>query len=179
MEEIKDTENIKGLIDSYSIKETMANIRFQETEGDISFFTSDHFLDQAVFKDDLFNPFDHINTITSVCDEEVTAEYSDHVVLHGWKNVENISSRLISTYDNIVLLECLIDREEGIYEEREFSLSLFEGYEINTGSLFYLRVFERPHEIRIEVHNDPGLTHAEDFPSIDFKELYNKSLQNK
>lgn len=101
-------------------------------------------------------------------------------VLHAWKNIENISARLIDTYGKVVLLECLLDKEQGIYEEREFSKMQFEGYELVAGNLFYLRFFVRAHEVRMEVHNDPGLVLSDDFPTIDYRAVFKKSkLFNK
>lgn len=100
---------------------------------------------------------------------------SGSIAIHGWKNVENISARLVDTYDDVVILECLIDKEMGVYEEREFKKSLFEGYELVQGSIFCLRFFERPHETRMEIHSDPGLKFSDDFPSIDFKATFEKS----
>jgi len=93
------------------------------------------------------------------------------ITLGGWKNVENISSRLIDKYDDVVVLECLIDKEAGIFEEREFRKSLFENYDLTIGSLFYLRFFDRSNETRMEVHNDPDLNFSGDFPKMDFKAL--------
>ena len=65
--------------------------------------------------------------------------------------------------------------EEQIYEEREFKSSLFTGYNLDIGSLFFLRIWERPNEIRIEIHDDPELTLNNDFPKLDFVEKYKSS----
>lgn len=99
----------------------------------------------------------------------------DTVSFKGWKNTENISARLIERYDDKVILECLIDKDEEFYEEREFSESLFEGYDLELGTLFYLRVFKRPNEIRMEVHCDPRLVNPSDFAKIDFEDAFKKS----
>jgi hypothetical protein len=100
---------------------------------------------------------------------------SDAVFIINWKNVENIPARLIEKFDKIVVLECLIDKEEGIYEEREFKSSLFEGFDLTIGNLFYIRYFERPNEARIEILDNPKLTSAEDFPTINFDQLFKDS----
>jgi hypothetical protein len=99
----------------------------------------------------------------------------DRIVLSGWKNIENIPSRLLENHEKSVILECLIDRENRTYEEREFKKSLFEGYDLQIGNLFYLRVFERPNELKIEVHDSPGLTSSDDFPKLDFESLIRSS----
>lgn len=100
---------------------------------------------------------------------------SDIIIVRGWKNIENISARLIEIYDYAVILECLIDKEQGIYEEREFRSSLFSIEDLKIGNLFYLRIFEKENESRIEIHNDPKLTFIEDFPKIEFKKLFEES----
>jgi hypothetical protein len=107
--------------------------------------------------------------------KEVIEPYTDKVIIPSWKNVENISARLINHYDETVVLECLIDKENNVYEEREFRASLFEDYNIKQGNLFFLRVFERKNEVRLEIHDDPGLTRIEDFPKMDFLVRYYKS----
>lgn len=101
--------------------------------------------------------------------------YSDSIVLKGWKNVENISARLIEHFDDVVILECLIDKELKLYEEREFRSSLFEGYDLEIGNLFYLRFFDRQNETKMEIHNDPRLTFIEDFPKMNFTKLFKQS----
>lgn len=100
---------------------------------------------------------------------------SDFVTIQSWKNTENISARLIEHYDDLVILECLVDKELKVYEEREFKKSLFSDYELIAGNIFYLRIFERKNEIRMEIHNDPKLTFKEDFPELDFTSIFTKS----
>lgn len=103
------------------------------------------------------------------------AEFTERIIISNWKNVENISARLIEKFENTIVLECLMDRDQGIYEERLFPISLFEDYELEIGNYFFLRFFNRKNEIRLEIHNDPGLTLEEDFPKIDFVERFRKS----
>jgi len=99
----------------------------------------------------------------------------DSIILKVWKNIENVSARLIEKYDDVVVLECLIDKEIGLYEEREFRLSLFVGYDLRVGNLFYLRFFDRENETRMEIHNDPKLVSQSDFPKKDFTRLFKES----
>jgi hypothetical protein len=101
---------------------------------------------------------------------------SSHIViLDKWKNTENISARLLAAYDDVVLLECLVDRDNMIFEEREFKASLFDGYNVNIGQMFFIRFFERKNEIRLEVHDDKRLTSKKDFPKKDFAKLFAES----
>lgn len=106
---------------------------------------------------------------------DVEKEYSDDVVIYNWKNIENISARLIDYSDIHVTLECLIDREYGIYEERDFRRSLFKDNDIVLGKLFYLRIFDRPNETKLEIHADPGLHLEKDFPKQIIAEKFKDS----
>lgn len=102
--------------------------------------------------------------------------YTESVVLNTWKNIENVSAQLIEVQDDLVILECLIDKENKIYEEREFRKSLFEGYDLSQGNLFYLRVFDRPNETKLEIHEDPKRSRASDFPKRNFSKLFSDSV---
>ncbi len=177
---IDNPEQELELIDSDSINETKALIQIKNIESEEDSLISIKFMEQIEFKRNLLNAYDNKLPLAKLDEEKETSrerlsEYSDVVVIQGWKNVENISSRLIEHCDDNVVLECLIDREEGIYEEREFRSSLFTGYNLDIGNLFYLRIFERPNEIRIEIHDDPELTLKDDFPKLDFVEKYKSS----
>ena len=145
-----------------------------------SLYNSADFIRKKDFINDLLNPNEKLDPSIKLREgrlsPEITTEpFSDQIIITSWKNVENISARLISSYDNTVILECLIDKETNTYEEREFRASVFTGYALEQGNLFYLRVFERQNEIKLEIHDDPGLTRIEDFPKMDFVEKFSNS----
>jgi len=145
-----------------------------------SIYNSNDFIRKKDFINDLLNPNEKLDPSIKLYEDrpspEITTEpFSDQIIITSWKNVENISARLINSYDNTVILECLIDKETNTYEEREFRTSVFTGYELEPGNLFYLRVFERQNEIKLEIHDDPGLTRLEDFPKMDFVEKFSNS----
>lgn len=144
-----------------------------ETYSSTNFHTKQEVLKGLLDSQQLSTSTDTISRLHSL--EQLTTFGTDTVVFRGWKNVENISARLIEVYDDNVILECLVDKDKGIYEEREFRASLFEGYNLSLGSLFYLRFFDRPNETRMEVHNDPKLSFKEDFPERDFREIFSRS----
>jgi len=106
---------------------------------------------------------------------EVASEYSEIILLEEWKNIENISARLIEITDPHIFLECLIDKEKGIYEERVFRPTLFKGFKLKIGMLFYLRFFQRANEMKIQIHDDPNLTLQDDFPKISLAKKYKNS----
>jgi hypothetical protein len=173
---IEDTE----VFDNNSAKEIKTLISFDLPFDDSGVHDSKGFLIKKEFINDLLNFNEKKDPFLKLCEgqpfsEVSTEQFTDRVIITSWKNVENISARLIDSYDSSVILECLIDKESGIYEEREFRASLFNGYDIKQGNLFYLRVFERQNEVKLEIHDDPGLTRIEDFPKMDFVEKFSKS----
>ncbi|HED37178.1 MAG TPA: hypothetical protein ENI76_02885 [Ignavibacteria bacterium] len=165
----------QGLFDKDSTSEFETLIHGEQVNENI--FNSDFFTKKNDFIDKLLPPDFQLPQISS---EETTAKEIntfrvDDIIISRWKNVENISSRVVEYFDDTVILECLIDKDLKIYEEREFGSSLFADYDLETGSLFLLRIFERKNEIRIEVHNDSGLTLEDDFPKLDFVKEFSKS----
>lgn len=173
----------------HTIQETIEESTMEETVSLVSLKAKEQPFNSPYFseKNDNFNSLLNIQSTSessislqqSRNSEEILGTSptigSDAVIIRGWRNVGNISARLIEFYDTVVVLECLIDKELGIYEEREFRLSLFSEGDLKIGNLFYLRIFERKYESRIEIHSDPKLTFIEDFPKMDFKRFFEKS----
>lgn len=95
----------------------------------------------------------------------------NQIQLRPWRNVANITGRLIDSFEDRVVLECLMDRELKMYQERTFQKILFKGYELVVGSIFYLRIFERDNEMRIEVHEDVRRDFSRDFEKKDLEQL--------
>jgi len=169
----------EGLFDENSFSNFKALIDLEVIEDDRELLSSDAFKGKSEFLKELFT-HDIKEPVMSLsedkpCAEETILVGTDRILLRGWKNVENVSARLINSYNDIVVLECLIDKENGVYEEREFRKSIFEGYDIYIGSLYLLRIFERNNELRIEIHNDPELTLKDDFPKLNFTETFKDS----
>ncbi len=167
----------QGLFDKDSTSEFKTLVHGEQVNANENVFISDFFIKKNNFIDELLPSNFKLPQITS---EETTAKEivtfsPDDIIISRWKNVENISTRLVEYYDDTVILECLIDKDLKIYEEREFGSSLFADYDLEIGNLFLLRIFERKNEIRIEVHNDPGLILKDDFPKLDFVKEFSKS----
>ena len=125
-----------------------------------------------VFQIESGNIWEHHLRITKDYEIEPHISLSEGVVIHNWKNVQNISARLLASDDEKVLLECLVDRENKVYEEREFKLSLFKNMDLKIGKLFKLCFYERQHQQMIEVKDNPKLVSETDFPRTSFKEKY-------
>jgi hypothetical protein len=103
----------------------------------------------------------------------------ESVQFQTWQLVANISSNVLYADDNVVGLECLLDKEEKVFEEREFSRKLFNGFSVEPGTLFKVCLYERQNEERIEIKSGAnGLVQAEDFPKMDFYSKFkNLTLQ--
>ena len=146
----------------------------------ISEFTG--FIHGKILLKDLLNPSE-INSYENLSKEEqkdqsnsLASVSRENIFLHNWESIENVSARLIETRGEFVILECLIDKENNIYEERVFPKSLFVDYSLEIGSLFYLRFFNRPHEMRLEVlDGGNGLVSEDDFPKINFVKKFKNS----
>lgn len=104
--------------------------------------------------------------------EEQGKNKAPSALLENWKLVDDISSKVIDFDREVVVLECLIDREQNFYEEREFQASLFKGYKIKIGSFFKVYIYERKNQMMIEIKNGVNLVSAADFPQIDLFEKY-------
>jgi len=175
----------ENLLEYDSINEHKAFIKTENIEETEDIFKSSHFIDQEVFLKNLLNTKDHVEPSLKTESEiprkialpqsEAVSTVSDSVILKGWKNIENISARLIESNDEQVILECLIDKENKIYEERIFRPSLFKGLNKNIGSLFYLRFYERSNELKMQIHDDPELTFKDDFPKLDYVQKFKNS----
>jgi hypothetical protein len=106
--------------------------------------------------------------------------YTDIGVFYNrWKDVGGNSARVVEVYDEVVVLECLIDKEFSIYEEREFDKGLFAGFELFEGKPFFIRYFERPNEQRVQVIDDERLIAPDDFPPPAIKDIISKSRISK
>jgi len=94
-------------------------------------------------------------------------------------NIENYSGKVIEFDDNIVKLECLIDKDNHIYEERVFNKSLFKNYDLQTDKYFLLQIFEIENGISIQIYSKPEL--ESDFPQLNFVKEFSgsKIFKNK
>lgn len=97
---------------------------------------------------------------------------NEGLIFRQWRNTENISSRVIEFDELTVVLECLIDKEDLIFEERVFKRSIFSHYELRLGKLFKLCMYERPGQVMMEIKDNPKLIQDEDFPKITFRDKF-------
>jgi hypothetical protein len=145
---------------------TLVPIDFSSKQMFLDKLTDENRIGEEIDTASIFHPKESVGSNVYV---------SSEVVYFGkWRNYENVSARLVEQYDDVVVLECLIDKENGLYEERLFRVSLFEGFRLEIGDLFYLRFFERQNEDRMEIHGKE-LVAPDDFPKLDYKKAFSGS----
>lgn len=106
-----------------------------------------------------------ITTLGSTSDFVINAagEFKEH-----WSSTEMIPAKLIEVSPNVVLLECLVDYEQKIYELREFRRSLLEGkIEFSTNAIILIKYFERPGKFVIEFEPGNNLNYEQYFITDD------------
>jgi len=85
---------------------------------------------------------------------------------------ETVPARIIDAYDDVMVAECLVDKENRVYEEREFP-SVFFG-ERKIGDFCTLQFTLMDGLMCVELRPYFGIE-DEDFPRINFKEKFEKS----
>lgn len=116
-----------------------------------------------------------INSLRDVTSDVINVEkveLTEGTYIQNWKNIFNLSARVLDFDYDVVLLECLIDKESRLYEEREFKRSIFKGYDIEKGSLFKVCYYERDNQCMIEIKNTTGLVADDDFPKSNLAEKF-------
>jgi|GEM_PF-4290113 len=114
----------------------------------------------------------NLNDVTT---RALNTSFGPDVKFSAWKNIGNYSARLVKILDTTIILEVLIDKENKSYQERAYRKSRFDEYELKLGKLFLIRYYERGNETSSEILDDPRLTNSDDFPKIDFSELFKNS----
>lgn len=103
------------------------------------------------------------------------ANYQTISTSYAWKIKDSFPSKVISITEDIVVLEIVKDRENGITEERGIPLSFFAGFLLEVGAYFKLQIYERPNAQMFQVSLGTFVT-QEDFPAIDFQKFMKKSF---
>lgn len=181
----ENRQDILNILDFDSVNDKKALIELESIDENTDELNSPRFLERDALLKDLFKSdeyklperiqIEEMGEKVNILNELTPTVSTDKIILSGWKNIENISSRLIENCGEHIVLECLIDKESEVYEERIFRSSLFNGFNLEPGNLFYLRFFERDNETKMEVHDGMGIVSENDFPSINFTELFRNS----
>ncbi|MCD4793868.1 MAG: hypothetical protein K8R54_11575 [Bacteroidales bacterium] len=174
MKETNDYSNIANLIDeggkNIILKPNCASTRQSDTE-EITLKPED--IETSTINKSLKDEFDYLKSQSKR--EKIFFGNPSDQFLHSWNLVASISAKLLEYDDDYVLLECLIDKDERIYEEREFNRSKFKLFDLEEGKLFKLQFFERPYETMMRILDKLGLVSENDFPDIDFESKFKDS----
>lgn len=82
----------------------------------------------------------------------------------NWRNIENISSKIIEIGEEQIIVECLIDKETLHYQRRSLNKSLFKYIEdLSPGKLILIRVYEYPPETKFRIEDGTGIINDSDF----------------
>jgi hypothetical protein len=107
--------------------------------------------------------------------EAAAFKLTEGTYIRPWRNTDNINAKVLDVYDGVVLVECLVDRENKQYAEMEFSESLFSGYEIAPGKFCVISKYERENTMLLEINANPSLDLSSDFPSVDWAQNFKNS----
>lgn len=159
--QIKDSYfNIKDFIRNYSI--------------DNGIEVSTQILEK---KENLF--FDNIPVFNSIRNEQlrnnnIKIDTEGTQIINAWKLTSVFPSRLIEVTSSFVLLEVIVD--DNIFEEQEYDLILFDGFDLNKIKFFNIKCYERPREQKIVMTDGTDFLKREDFPIVDFSDLNDNNL---
>jgi hypothetical protein len=92
-----------------------------------------------------------------------------------WKNIGNINAKILDIYDDVVLLECLVDRESKQYAEFEFSRTLFSAFDIKVGGYCVISKYQRDSALQLEINANPSMDLSIDFPTVEWVRQFKNS----
>lgn len=96
----------------------------------------------------------------------------------NWNKVINLHSKVAQITKDIVSCECLIDKENQIFEVRNFTKEMFSHLDnLFEGKLILVSIKTKPGSSRIDIHNGDGLVDENLFNLEDeWKDLENSGL---
>lgn len=81
-----------------------------------------------------------------------------------WKNIENISAKVIEITDESVIVDCLIDKSSFHYQKRSFNKNIFKYIKgLQVGKFILIRVYELPPETKLRIEDGDGIVSPSDF----------------
>lgn len=132
--------------------------------------------------------------VTSVTEEPKNVNYEDSegliknifrgrdfITSESWDSNELIKSRIVSSDNDSVYLDCIIDIETMDIQHREFPKSFFSNFKtLETGDLALIKIKSKPGSYRIDVFSGQGIINPELFDfNGDIEELKGRDLGTK
>lgn len=95
-----------------------------------------------------------------------------------WDTVTNIPAKIIALDKKAIQCECVLDRQNFVFEKRIFPISLVSHlYELAIGGLLQISIKEKPGSMRIDIFNGEGLVNKDIFDiKEDLENLKNMDL---
>lgn len=94
------------------------------------------------------------------------------IVEEQWTTVENVLAQIIEVTKESVILECLVDTTEKIFEHRSFDILLFEKLSpLTQFKAIVIKIFRRPGEIKFQFLDGEKIFDKNIFDQDFFKEL--------
>ncbi|WP_417364460.1 hypothetical protein [Galbibacter sp.] len=105
----------------------------------------------------------------------------DFIPSESWVSNEIIKARIVSSDNDSVYLDCIIDLETMYFELRQFHKSLFSNFKtLETGDLALIKLKSKPGSFRVDVYPGEGLVNANLFEiKDDIQRLKGRSLGTK
>jgi hypothetical protein len=102
------------------------------------------------------------------------------VLNENWKNTKNIESRILKADQNLVTCECVIDKENKIFETRVFPRELFGHIKkVTFGTLVMVVVKSKIGSSRIDIINGENMINKSTFDLVDdWESLKSSGLDN-
>ena len=91
--------------------------------------------------------------------------------LSAWHLVTSYPCRVLDKYNDTVLIEVVINKEDREVEEREVSSTYFHGLKTHKGAFLKLQTYKRPNSGMFLFISGEDIVNDDDFPKVDFTEL--------
>ncbi|MAX71365.1 MAG: hypothetical protein CMC76_09740 [Flavobacteriaceae bacterium] len=105
----------------------------------------------------------------------------DFISSENWVSNEIIKSRIVSSDNDFVYLDCIIDLETMSLEHRRFPKNLFSNFKsLETGTLAIINLKSKPNSFRVDVYFGEGMIDPKLFDvNNDLKDLEGRDLGTK
>ncbi|NJO00606.1 MAG: hypothetical protein HC880_01990 [Bacteroidia bacterium] len=125
----------------------------------------------------------HYNDATKVKYSDYSSDLSELLITQKgiidqarWIPKLNISGKVIDIMEDVVIVECLIDKEKRHYQKRAFSRSLFININsLDVGVLILIKTYEKPPEVKLKILDGKGIIPESDFTVEDIFDKVKKS----
>ena len=108
-------------------------------------------------------------------------KWTNFISSENWVSNEIIKSRIVSSDNDFVYLDCIIDLETMSLEHRRFPKNLFSNFKsLETGTLAIINLKSKPNSFRVDVYFGEGMIDPKLFDvNNDLKDLEGRDLGTK